>query len=85
MLPLYLSLILGIGFGLIIIFLGKAAAMCVFGLVTIFCATMNYDWFVNHRRAAPFVALFGRDGARVFYIVFGIVIIVLALVYKAAL
>ena len=49
----------------------------VSGFITIFCAFMDYDWFMKHRKADFFVALFGRDGARVFYIVLGIVVIFL--------
>jgi hypothetical protein len=32
----------------------------------------NWDWFMNDRKAALFVTLLGRDGARVLYIFLGI-------------
>ena len=49
------------------------------GVCTIFCAFMDYGWFMNHRKAAFFVAIFGRNGTRVFYIILGIVVIFLVL------
>jgi len=42
------------------------------GLFTIVAAAMNWDWFINNRKARLFVALFGRDGARTVYILLGI-------------
>ena len=47
------------------------------GVLTIFCAAMNYSWFMNHYKAALFVKIFGRNGARIFYIVLGIALIFL--------
>ena len=49
------------------------------GIFTIFCAFMDYDWFLNHYKAKLFVALFGRNGARGFYIILGIILIFLGL------
>ena len=49
------------------------------GIFTIFCAFMDYDWFLNHYKAKFFVALFGRNGARVFYIILGVILIFLGL------
>jgi hypothetical protein len=49
------------------------------GVFTIFCAYMNYDWFMNHYKAAPIVAVFGRDGTRAIYIIAGIALIVMGL------
>ncbi len=49
------------------------------GIFSIFCAYKDYDWFMNNYRARPFVKLFGRDGARRFYIGLGIFIIVCGL------
>ena len=36
---------------------------------------MDYDWFMNSGKAWIFVKLFGRDGARVFYILLGLFLI----------
>ncbi len=54
-------------FGFIIIFLA--------GLFSVFCAAKDYDWFMNNSKAWLFVKLFGRNGARVFYILLGLVLI----------
>ncbi|MDR3355172.1 MAG: immunity 17 family protein [Synergistaceae bacterium] len=45
------------------------------GLFSIVCALKDYDWFMNSRRAALFVRLLGRGGARVFYVLLGAAII----------
>lgn len=37
------------------------------GIFTAGCAAADFDWFMNNRRAALFVGLFGRNGARVVY------------------
>jgi len=75
---IYWSILIGIGLAIIIIFMGKPAAMIACGLASIFCSIMNYDWFMINNKSAPIVAVFGRDGARVFYIIIGVVIIILA-------
>lgn len=46
------------------------------GLFCIFCAYKDYDWFMENCKARPLVALFGRNGARGFYIVLGAIIII---------
>ncbi len=47
------------------------------GLFTMFCAYKDFDWFMEHRKAAFFVNLFGRDGARVFYGILGLLLLFL--------
>ncbi|MBR1750640.1 MAG: immunity 17 family protein [Ruminococcus sp.] len=47
------------------------------GLFCVVCSYNDYDWFFNNSRASLFVRLFGREGARKFYIVLGIILIVL--------
>ena len=44
------------------------------GLFTIVAAVMDWNWFMNHHRARLFVMLFGRQGARVFYAILGLII-----------
>ena len=39
-------------------------------------AVMDWDFFMNNRKARPFVALLGRQGARVFYGLLGVALIV---------
>ena len=36
----------------------------------------NWDWFMNSRRARLIVKVFGRTGARTFYGILGIIILV---------
>ncbi len=50
--------------------------MLLAGVFTIVCASKDYDWFMNHRKAKLFVAMFGRGGARVFYVGLGTALIV---------
>ena len=53
----------------------KVLAICG-GIFSIVCAAMNFDWFMNNSRAWIFVKLFGREGARVFYVLLGLFLIV---------
>lgn len=48
------------------------------GVFTILAAVLDWDWFMNDRKARPFVNMFGRDGARAFYVFLGLVICVLS-------
>lgn len=42
------------------------------GLFSIAGAVLDWDWFFNNGRARPFVKMFGREGARAFYIALGL-------------
>ena len=53
--------------------------MAAGGFFSIVCAALDLDWFMNHSKAWLFVKLFGRDGARVFYILLGLAAIAMAL------
>ena len=44
------------------------------GLFTIAGGTFDWDWFMGHWKARLFLKIFGRNGARVFYIIFGLCI-----------
>ncbi len=59
-------------------------ALCLAGIYSIYCSWMNYDWFFNNGRSIIFVWFFGREGARVFYIILGIAAIFLSFfsIYK---
>lgn len=48
------------------------------GVFSIAGAIFDWDWFMNHHRARFFVNLFGRGGARMFYVVLGCLIIALS-------
>ena len=47
------------------------------GLFSICGAAFDWDWFINSRKAQLFVALFGRNGARIFYGILGTVIVII--------
>ena len=53
--------------------------MIVGGVFTIVCAYRDYEWFMNHPKASPLVALFGRTATRIFYIVLGAAMIFMGL------
>lgn len=50
------------------------------GVFSLLSSVKNFDWFFNNSKAKPFVKLFGRNGARIFYSILGIFIIILGLV-----
>lgn len=45
------------------------------GAFSICGGVFDWDWFMNNYKARPLVAIFGRTGARIFYIALGIIII----------
>jgi hypothetical protein len=45
------------------------------GFFTLFCAGMDYEWFMSHRKARFFVNIFGRRGARIFYGLLGAIML----------
>ncbi len=47
----------------------------LFGLFTIFCAWKDWDWFMEHHKARFFVLIFGRNGARIFYGILGLLML----------
>jgi hypothetical protein len=42
------------------------------GLFSILGGVMNWEWFMNHRKARFVVWVFGRTGARAFYVILGL-------------
>lgn len=50
------------------------------GIFSICGAVFNWDWYFNNRKARGVVAIFGRTGARIFYTILGVVIIVMGIV-----
>ncbi|NCB39357.1 MAG: hypothetical protein EOM80_11375 [Erysipelotrichia bacterium] len=60
---------------------GAIAVVC--GIFTVVCATQDFDFFMNNRKAKFFVNIFGRNGARVFYGILGAVMIILGIVIGA--
>ena len=49
------------------------------GLFSIICAIKNWDFFMNNRKAYIWVKFFGRNGARVFYVILGLIIALIGL------
>jgi len=41
------------------------------GLFTIIASATDWDYFFNHIKAKLFVKIFGRKGARIFYMILG--------------
>jgi len=53
------------------------------GAISICGAALDWDFFMNSRKAALFVKLFGRNGARLFYGLLGAVIVVIGALIAA--
>lgn len=45
------------------------------GLFSTAASYFNWDWYFNSRRARFFVQVFGRKGARIFYMVLGLFLV----------
>lgn len=54
------------------------------GLFSIAGAVFNWDFFFSNRKARVFVRLLGRTGARIFYGILGIAIIVMGIMVVIA-
>lgn len=48
------------------------------GLFSLLGAILDWDWYMNHRKARFIVKILGRKGARIFYAILGLGLIVLA-------
>lgn len=56
-------------------------AIIAAGLFTAIAGVGNWDWFMNHPKARFMCSIFGREGARVFYIIIGIAFVVLGVLF----
>jgi len=56
-----------------------ALLLVLAGLFAIAGGVLDWDWFMNNRKARLFVSLLGRNGARVFYCLLGLAIAVVGL------
>jgi C4-dicarboxylate transporter len=52
------------------------------GLFSVICALMDFEWFMNHRRARLLVKLLSRNGARAFYVILGLILAVAGFMVK---
>jgi len=53
--------------------------LVVAGLFAVAGGVLDWEWFMNNRKAQVFVNWLGRGGARVFYIILGLAIAILGL------
>ncbi|MDR1688457.1 MAG: immunity 17 family protein [Clostridiales bacterium] len=60
--------------------MSTAIILIIMGLFSAICAAMDFNWFMENRKAAFFVRLIGRGGARIFYIVLGVILITFGVV-----
>ena len=47
------------------------------GVLSIAGGAMDWDWFMNHRKARAICWLCGRGGARIFYVAIGLAMVLL--------
>ena len=47
------------------------------GIFSIVCAALDFEWFMNHPKAKFMSSILSRNGARAFYIVLGLLLVVL--------
>ncbi len=59
---------------------GSFIGAIIAGIFAIVCAACDFDWFMNNNRARFFVDLFGRNGARIFYVCLGLFLVILGTV-----
>lgn len=45
------------------------------GILSLSGGIFDWDWFMNNRKAQRIVTLFSRTGARIFYVVLGVILI----------
>lgn len=57
-----------------------AVVVFALGFYLFIGAYKNYDWFFSVRRMKRTVDIMGREGARNFYIVVGIIVMIVAIV-----
>jgi small neutral amino acid transporter SnatA (MarC family) len=48
------------------------------GLFSVAASYFNWDWYFNNYRARFLVKIIGRKGARIFYTVFGLFLVAMA-------
>ena len=57
-----------------------SAILVAAGSFSVAGAVLDWSFFMNSRKAAVFVSLFGRNGARIFYVVLGAALVVFGVV-----
>ncbi|MBL8797815.1 MAG: immunity 17 family protein [Planctomycetia bacterium] len=51
------------------------------GLFSATAAACDWEWFMTHYKARFFVSIFGRTGARIFYVLIGLGFVVLGVLF----
>ena len=54
--------------------------LILIGLFSILGGILNWNWFMNNWRARFFVNIFGRNGARIFYVGLGVFLVVVGVI-----
>lgn len=57
------------------------ALFIIAGLFSVVSSVCNFDWYFNSRKASSIVRLFGRNGARLFYGLLGVALIVAGVLF----
>ena len=60
-----------------------AVVLILAGAYTLLGGLLNWSWFMNSRKAAWIVRIIGPQGARLFYLIVGVVLIVLGVLTQA--
>jgi hypothetical protein len=55
------------------------------GLISLCGSVLNWKWFMANWRARPFVNIFGKNGARIFYGLLGAVMMVTSILIMAGI
>jgi hypothetical protein len=53
------------------------------GAFSICGGAFDWDWFMNSRKAQFWLKLFGRQGARMFYVILGVVIAAIGVIVSS--
>jgi hypothetical protein len=54
------------------------------GLFSLISSIVNWSWFFNNRRAQAMVKIFGYKGARIFYGILGVILLLIGLFILSA-
>lgn len=54
--------------------------ICLVALYLAAAAYFNWDFFFDSRKARPFVNIFGRNGARIFYGAIGVLFFIIGII-----
>jgi hypothetical protein len=55
------------------------------GLFSICGGVFDWDFYMNNRKARFIVGIFGRSGARIFYVLLGLALVVLGALFVAGI